>query len=144
MKNQTNKLKSIILSCFVITHSLFADGDFFEEVPRDSDVLRIVETQVIEKYNHMFFIKEYVRLNGYWKDKLNGKYTVHYQYKLISKHDIISKKYVSDIMFYYRLNTLKFNANIYANESFTKEEKINMIYTESGWQKDKTFIEIGF
>lgn len=89
--------------------------------------------------------EDYERLNGYWKDKLNGRYVVEYKYKLTSIQDIISNTYVSsDITFFYRLNILKFNSNIYKNESFVKEEKINLIYTESGWKRDETFFGLSF
>jgi hypothetical protein len=144
MKSKTTKFNLIILSSLVVSQSLFAGGIFFENPPKDSDVLKVLEKKVSNNYNNMFILDEYKRVNGYWKDKLNGKYTVEYKCKLTSKHDIISKNYMSDVSFYYRLNTLKFNSDIYKNESFIKEEKINLIYTESGWEKDDSFIGISF
>jgi hypothetical protein len=144
MKNKTTKIKSIVLSGLILSQALFAGGIFFENPPKDSEVLKVLEKKVSTDYNNMFTLDDYKRLNGYWKDKLNGKYTVEYNYKLTSKHDIISKNYMSDVSFYYRLNTLKFNSNIYRNESFVKEEKMNLIYTESGWKKDESFMGISF
>lgn len=144
MKNKTTKLKSTVLASLVLSQSLFAAGIFFENPPKDDEVLKVLEKKVSNNYNNMFILDDYKRINGYWKDKLNGKYTVEFKYKLTSKHDIISKNYMSDVSFYYRLNTLKFNSNIYKNESFIKEEKMNLIYTESGWKKDELIMGFSF
>jgi len=137
-----NKL-GLLFAGLILSNSLHAEN-LVVTIPKDSDVLRILEIKTKEDYRDKFNLVDYKRINGYWKDKLNGKYIVNYEYKLISKQDIILDANISDVTLYFRLNLLKFNSNIYNNESFFKKGKISLKHTEIGWKEDDSLLGISF
>lgn len=95
MKNKTTRL--VVLTSLIVNQSLFSGGIIFENPSTDREVLNVLEKKVSNNYNNMFIFDEYKRINGYWKDKLNGRYTVEYKCQTNSKIEQLKNKKRCDL-----------------------------------------------